>query len=506
MLCSPATLSYSSFELALHSHPFPTRLQSSSSHFHHLPSRKDVKLSRTSIRRRNPSSFRFSCCSDVAGSNLPSSAAESPKTPTPVSRATNSAPGAAGVKKKKRYRREYPGESKGIVEEMRFVAMRLRNDKSSGGSSEREQAKQKEEEESRASDAETWQPSIKGFLRYLVDSKLVFETLDNIIEESDHVSNNAEALDAFSKYMAFPSSKNTLDSPQTDAYFRNTGLERSERLSRDLEWFGRQGILIPEPSSPGVSYAQYLNKLATKSAPLFLCHFYNIYFAHIAGGQVIVKKVCDQLVEGREMEFSKWDGDVQELLKDTRENLNKLAVYWSREEKNKCLRETEKLPEEICTSQLEKPCKRKDGLFQGSPRQVGWPFQGPINFLYLFIAYLFNSKMEVTVLISKSKVAGSRFKMRATVLISRCLSFFNTRQPVATSKDQNERTALLPIIPSKASIEQDADGLRLGLAMIFEPSELLVQPSDALLLIISLSMPGIELQFNNAENFGPSSL
>lgn len=77
----------------------------------------------------------------------------------------------------------------------------------------------------------------------------------------------------------------------TDAYFRKTGLERSEGISRDLEWFSEQGIIIPEPSTPGVSYAKYLEELAEKSAPLFLSHFYNIYFSHVAGGQVIERQV-----------------------------------------------------------------------------------------------------------------------------------------------------------------------------------------------------------------------
>lgn len=80
--------------------------------------------------------------------------------------------------------------------------------------------------------------------------------------------------------------------PFTDAYFRKTGLERSEMLSKDLEWFRLQDLEIPEPSNPGVSYAQYLEALAEKSAPMFLCHFYNIYFGHISGGQAIIKQVC----------------------------------------------------------------------------------------------------------------------------------------------------------------------------------------------------------------------
>ncbi|XP_058089059.1 probable inactive heme oxygenase 2, chloroplastic isoform X2 [Magnolia sinica] len=318
MMSSPMTSS-SSFKLASESLPFSNRLQHSS-HFpstlFQLPKTKLEKNSQTSIRFRNRNSFRFSCCSspaDITVSNL------SPSTPTTATEtaaiATTTTTTAAVLKKRKRYRKQYPGESKGIVEEMRFIAMKLRNNSSDNKKG--EEMKQDEEEPAADgdSDADTWQPSMEGFLKYLVDSKLVFETLDHIVDESNHVAY---------------------------AYFRKTGLERSESLSKDLEWFRQQDIVIPQPSPPGISYAEYLNEIAEKSAPVFLCHFYNIYFSHIAGGQVIVKQVCDGLLEGREMEFCKWEGDVQELLKDMREKLNKLGEYWSRDEKNKCLREAAK--------------------------------------------------------------------------------------------------------------------------------------------------------------------
>ena len=74
-----------------------------------------------------------------------------------------------------------------------------------------------------------------------------------------------------------------------DAEFRNTGLERSEKLAKDLEWFKEHAI--PEPSSPGVTYSQYLKELSEKDPQAFICHFYNVYFAHSAGGRMIGRKV-----------------------------------------------------------------------------------------------------------------------------------------------------------------------------------------------------------------------
>ncbi|OMO74896.1 Armadillo-type [Corchorus olitorius] len=241
-------------------------------------------------------------------------------------------PGFGELVKRKRYRKQYPGENEGITEEMRFVAMRLRNvngkkvtsNPDSDTESEDSQGEEDDEdgqgdkkatEEGGDGEAETWKPSMEGFLKYLVDSKLVFSTIERIVDESSDVAY---------------------------AYFRKTGLERSPGLSKDLEWFSQQNLVIPEPSTPGVSYVTYLEELAEKNAPLFLSHFYNIYFSHIAGGQVISRKVSEMLLEGRELEFYKWEGDEQELLKGVRDNLNILGEHWSREDSNKCLKEAAK--------------------------------------------------------------------------------------------------------------------------------------------------------------------
>ncbi|KAK4859379.1 hypothetical protein QYF36_004477 [Acer negundo] len=283
--------------------------------------------------RRNSSPPLILCCSDPSSSSTA-------RTATANSMAVISASNGIGppvVKKRKRYRKEYPGENEGITEEMRFVAMRLRNikgekfpslntnsdnedsqDSSDDDVVEEEAAKEEEEEEEAKeddSDEETWKPSVEGFVKYLVDSQFVFDTIERIVDQSDDVAY---------------------------AYFRNTGLERAGGISKDLEWFNEQGIVIPEPSTPGVSYAKYLEELAERSAPLFLSHFYNVYFSHIAGGQVIAKQVSEKILEGRELELYKWDGEAEELLKGVRENLNMLGEHWTRDEKNKCLREASK--------------------------------------------------------------------------------------------------------------------------------------------------------------------
>lgn len=194
---------------------------------------------------------------------------------------------------------------KAFVEEMRAVAMRLHT---------KDQAREGEKEP-QAPPVAKWEPTIEGYLRFLVDSKLVFQTLEDIVDRA-----------AVPWY----------------AEFRNTGLERSEQLKKDLEWFRQQGHTIPEPSAPGTTYASYLEELSEKDPQAFICHFYNVYFAHTAGGRMIGKKVAEKILNKKELEFYKWEGTLSQLLQNVRNKLNQVALSWSREEKDHCLEETEK--------------------------------------------------------------------------------------------------------------------------------------------------------------------
>ncbi|KAL5725534.1 heme oxygenase (biliverdin-producing, ferredoxin) [Ranunculus cassubicifolius] len=198
----------------------------------------------------------------------------------------------------------YPGEEKGFVEELRFVALKLHT---------KDQSK-KGEREADLPPLATWEPSIKGYLRFLVDSKLVYDTLETILQRASYLSY---------------------------ADLRNTGLERSEKLAKDLKWFKEQGHAIPEPSAPGISYAPYLEELSEKDPHAFICHFYNLYFGHAAGGRIMGKNVAAKILNRKELEFYKWDGDLSQVLNNAREKLNTVAQSWLREEKNRCLEETE---------------------------------------------------------------------------------------------------------------------------------------------------------------------
>ncbi|XP_076949372.1 putative inactive heme oxygenase 2, chloroplastic [Bidens hawaiensis] len=214
-------------------------------------------------------------------------------------------------KKRKPYRRLRPGEAQGITEEMRFVAMKLREKKLKVETDELDE----KEGNSDGDGDQTWEPELDGFVRYLVDSEFVFSTVERLIDESQDVS---------------------------FAYFRNSGLERCKSFSKDIEWLSTQDFTIPEPLFTSKKYVKYLEELAAQSPPLFFCHLYNIYFSHIAGGQVIARKVSEKLLNGQELAICQWPGDPEELLKGMRDKLNALAEHWTRDEKNKCLKETSK--------------------------------------------------------------------------------------------------------------------------------------------------------------------
>lgn len=101
------------------------------------------------------------------------------------------------------------------------------------------------------------------------------------------------------------------------AAFRDTGLERGEALRKDIAWLvetypdavvasapnasedprtegeGNRSK-IPLPSEKGIEYATFLREVTKTSLPAFMCHFYNHYFAHSAGGRAIGRKVAQR--------------------------------------------------------------------------------------------------------------------------------------------------------------------------------------------------------------------
>ena len=166
------------------------------------------------------------------------------------------------------------------------------------------------EERPEQAPVKAWQPGRPDYLQFLVDSQHVYEALDEIVATQD----------------AF-------------ATFRESGLERAEPLRKDIAWFEQQGVAAPTVAPQGASYATMLREMVSEGQlEAFVCHFYNFYFAHTAGGRMIGKRMADQLLEGRTLEFYKRDGDVdKDLLPALRSQIDALANTWDREQKVRSL-------------------------------------------------------------------------------------------------------------------------------------------------------------------------
>lgn len=194
----------------------------------------------------------------------------------------------------------------GFVGEMRAVAMKLHT---------KEQAP-KEGGIEAPKPVKAWAPTLQGYLQFLAESEVVYNAFESIMQEASH--------------------------PEY-AKFQNTGLERTQALRDDIQWM-QQTYKLQAPAvegdGPGKRYALHLQQLARDDPQYFICHYYNYFFAHTAGGRMIGTKVAQMMLDGKELKFYQYNGDVNELLDGVRASLNELAEHWTREQKDHCLRET----------------------------------------------------------------------------------------------------------------------------------------------------------------------
>ena len=158
-----------------------------------------------------------------------------------------------------------------------------------------------------------WQPSRTNYLQFLVDSLHVYEAFEDICEHHAVL-----------------------------APFRHTGLERANALREDIAWMlTYDASLSPLNLSEGaIQYANFLKDIVQQSVPKFMCHYYNHYFAHTAGGRMIGAKMSELLLENKVLKFYQWDGDVKVMLDDTKRKIDQLANTWSEHEKIECMEET----------------------------------------------------------------------------------------------------------------------------------------------------------------------
>jgi heme oxygenase (biliverdin-producing, ferredoxin) len=136
-------------------------------------------------------------------------------------------------------------------------------------------------------------PTHADYLQYLVDSHCVYQALEDLVE-----------------------------SHQALTVFRATGLERTIPLQTDIQYLvDTYHLPRPNVGRAGREYAQSLRRIlepphhqygggtedtgrtSTNFIPQFVCHYYNFYFAHTAGGRMIGKQMSALLLHKKTLAF-----------------------------------------------------------------------------------------------------------------------------------------------------------------------------------------------------------
>ena len=130
---------------------------------------------------------------------------------------------------------------------------------------------------------EKYVPTHLDYLKFLVDSQVVYQTFEEILQREElH--------------------------PELKPYV-NTGLERGDRLEQDIMFMTEEYDLDrPAVGDKGQKYADMILNIANKGKegiPELMCHYYNYYFAHTAGGRMIGKQMAALLLEKKTLEFYK---------------------------------------------------------------------------------------------------------------------------------------------------------------------------------------------------------
>lgn len=194
-----------------------------------------------------------------------------------------------------------------IDTELRGAAMKLHT---------RSQAPKEGEAQEKPKPKEPYVPTHMDYLKFLVDSQAVYKTLEEIVQREEL-------------------------QPQLGP-FVNTGLERGDRLEEDIEFMTKEYDLDrPDVGEKGQFYSDKLVQIFAEKGkegiPEFMCHYYNYYFAHTAGGRMIGKQMAALLLDKKTLEFYKWDGDLNKIKSTVKASIEDMAASWSREEKDQCI-------------------------------------------------------------------------------------------------------------------------------------------------------------------------
>lgn len=190
-----------------------------------------------------------------------------------------------------------------IETELRAAAMKLHT---------RSQAPKEGEAPERVQ-REPYVPTRDDYMAFLVDSQHVYQAIEDVVADTEQL-----------------------------AVFRNSPLDRVKALEKDIDLMEKEYCLKkPDVGNAGQDYAEHIRKLGKDgSVNEFLCHYYNFYFAHTAGGRMIGKQMSTLLLDKKTLEFYKWDGNINEIKDRVKNDIEELVADWSPEERKRCTDET----------------------------------------------------------------------------------------------------------------------------------------------------------------------
>lgn len=159
------------------------------------------------------------------------------------------------------------------------------------------------------------------------------QTEPYITTHSDYL---AFLVDSQHVYAAMEEAVNTNSALKS---FRDTGMERTSALETDIQLMVDEfDLLRPAVGQVGLEYAKEIKRMVGEnSIPELMCHYYNHYFAHTAGGRMIGKRMSALLLNKRTLEFYKWDGDISEIKERVKDSIEEMAASWNEKERQECV-------------------------------------------------------------------------------------------------------------------------------------------------------------------------
>mmetsp|Transcript_3802 Transcript_3802/g.9978 ORF Transcript_3802/g.9978 Transcript_3802/m.9978 type:complete len:272 (+) Transcript_3802:112-927(+) len=160
---------------------------------------------------------------------------------------------------------------------------------------------------------EPYVPTLDDYMAFLVDSQHVYKAIEDVVGDQEEL-----------------------------AVFRNSPLDRVQALDEDIDFIEKEYVVKkPNVGKAGQDYADVIRQLGKEgSIAEFLCHYYNFYFAHTAGGRMIGKQMSALLLDKKTLEFYKWDGNINQIKDRVKGDIEDMVANWSVEERKRCTDET----------------------------------------------------------------------------------------------------------------------------------------------------------------------